>query len=85
MEIDKLESIEVDQKKRQPHQSPMPAINFTIVGEVKYQGATKLAQPNFGVLPPIQSGQENRYGSKSIGSRNPVDRDTKSWLYELDQ
>ena len=56
VEIDQLESIDIDQNKKAANQSPMPAINFTMVGEVKYQGATKLAQPSFGVLPPIQSG-----------------------------
>ena len=80
-----LESI--DSYKDRNEKPAMPKINFSMKGNVPYLDTNMVNQINSNALPPIQSGQVTNatgLGSMSYRKRAPVDKATKSWLYNLD-
>ena len=80
-----LESI--DSYRDRNDRPPMPAINFSLKGNVPYLDTSKAARGAMGGLPAIQSGQATsltNIGSMSYRKREPIDHATKSWLYNLD-
>ena len=80
-----LESI--DSYRDRNEKPPMPAINFSMKGNVPYLDTSKAARARNGELPAIQSGQATsltNIGSMSYRQRAPIDNATKSWLYNLD-